>query len=100
MNAWHSLTASRARAVCVKRAVSLVQRLSRLGVAAVVGAPMLAGAGTWQTLANPPPLPDIVDQNGVFQYPGGAGFPLKAAADSVRPVVGAALTRTPGAANG
>ncbi len=76
MNAWHSLTASRARAVCVKRAVSLVQRLSWLGVAAVVGAPMLAGAGTWQTLANPPPLPDIVDQNGVFQYPGGAGFPL------------------------
>jgi hypothetical protein len=76
MNAWHSLAASRARAVRVKRAVSLVQRVSWLGVAAVVGAPMLAGAGTWQTLANPPPLPDIVDPNGVFQYPGGAGFPL------------------------
>ena len=76
MNAWHSLVAPRARAVRVKRAVSLVQRLSWLVVAAVAGAPMLAGAGTWQTLANPPPLPDIVDPNGVFQYPGGAGFPL------------------------
>jgi len=76
MNAWHSLVAPRARAVRVKRAVSLVQRLSWLVVAAVAGAPMLAGAGTWQTLANPPPLPDIVDPNGVFQYSGGAGFPL------------------------
>jgi hypothetical protein len=75
MNAWHSLTARRARAVRAKRTGSLVQRLSRLGLAAVVGAPMLAGAGTWQTLTNPPPLPDIV-VNGVFQYPGGAGFPL------------------------
>jgi hypothetical protein len=76
MNACHSLVAPRARAARVKRAPSLVQRLSRLGMAALVGAPMLAGAGTWQTLANPPPLPDIVDPNGVFQYPGGAGFPL------------------------
>jgi hypothetical protein len=40
-----------------------------------MGAPMLAGAGTWQTLTNPPPLPDIF-ANGVDQYPGGAGFPL------------------------
>jgi hypothetical protein len=76
MNACHNLVAPRARAARVKRAPSLVQRLSRLGMAALVGAPMLAGAGTWQTLANPPPLPDIVDPNGVFQYPGGAGFPL------------------------
>ena len=76
MNAYHSLVTPRARAARVKRAASLVQRLSRLGMAALVGLPMLAGAGTWQTLANPPPLPDIVDPNGVFQYPGGAGFPL------------------------
>jgi hypothetical protein len=76
MNAFHSLVAPRARAARVKTAASLVQRLSRLGMAALVGAPMLAGAGAWQTLANPPPLPDIVDPNGVFQYPGGAGFPL------------------------
>jgi hypothetical protein len=40
-----------------------------------MGAPMLAGAGTWQTLTNPPPLPDII-VNGVDEYPGGAGFPL------------------------
>jgi hypothetical protein len=42
---------------------------------AVAGAPLIAGAGTWQTLKNPPPLPDIV-VNGVDEYPGGAGFPL------------------------
>jgi hypothetical protein len=75
MDTWHSLVARRVRAARVKRSVSLVQRLGRLGVAALLGAPLLAGAGTWQTLANPPPLPDIV-VNGVFQYPGGAGFPL------------------------
>jgi hypothetical protein len=44
-------------------------------VTVLLAAPLLATAGTWQTLANPPPLPDIV-VNGVFQYPGGAGFPL------------------------
>jgi hypothetical protein len=75
MDTWHSLVARRVRAARVKRSASLVQRLGRLGVAALLGAPLLAGAGTWQTLANPPPLRDIV-VNGVFQYPGGAGFPL------------------------
>jgi hypothetical protein len=55
--------------------VSLVRRLRQLGVAVLLAAPLLAAAGTWQTLTNPPPLPDIV-VNGVFQYPGGAVFPL------------------------
>lgn len=71
MNASRSLVAPPGRAARVNRNIFI-----HLGVAALVGAPMLAGAGTWQTLANPPPLPDIVDPNGVFQYPGGAGFPL------------------------
>jgi hypothetical protein len=76
MNAWHSPAGPRGRDPGVNKAVSLVRRLGQLGVTAILAAPLLAAAGTWQTLKNPPPLPDIVDPNGVFQYPGGAGFPL------------------------
>ena len=73
MNAWRNPAAPRARVPRVKR-VLLVRRLRQLGVTVLLAAPLLAAAGTWQTLTNPPPLPDIV--NGVCQYPGGAGFPL------------------------
>ena len=74
MNAWHGPAAPRSRVARVKK-VPLVRRLRQLGVTVLLAAPLLATAGTWQTLTNPPPLPDIV-VNGVFQYPGGAGFPL------------------------
>jgi len=42
----------------------------------LIGAPPLASAGTWQTLANPPPIPEIIDPTGVDFGPGGAVGPL------------------------
>ena len=42
----------------------------------LVGAPLLATAGTWQTLKNPPPLGEIIDPSGNDFGPGGAGGPL------------------------
>ena len=38
--------------------------------------PLLASAGTWQTLKNPPPIPEIIDPSGVDFGPGGATGPL------------------------
>lgn len=29
--------------------------------AALIGAPLLAAAGTWQTLKNPPPIGEVID---------------------------------------
>ena len=44
--------------------------------AALLAAPVPAAAGTWQTLANPPSFPDIVNPaNGQDLGPGGAGTP-------------------------
>jgi hypothetical protein len=47
-----------------------------MGLAAVLLGPVPALAGTWQTLVNPPPAPDILDQNGTDLGPGGAAAPL------------------------
>src|ERR1700722_1754081 len=40
------------------------------------GVPLLAAAGTWQTLKNPPPIPEIIDPSGTDFGPGGASTPL------------------------
>jgi hypothetical protein len=58
MNRWHSPMAACAMA------------------AALLLTPLLATAGTWRTLTNPPPLPDIFDPSGNDLYFGGAAFPL------------------------
>jgi hypothetical protein len=42
----------------------------------LIGAPLLASAGTWQTLTNPPPIPEIIDPTGIDFGPGGAVGPL------------------------
>jgi len=44
--------------------------------AALMGAPLVAAAGTWQTLKNPPPIPEIIDPSGTDFGPGGATGPL------------------------
>src|SRR5579872_1762856 len=50
---------------------------ARLFVAiAVCSMPLLAAAGTWQTLKNPPPIPEIIDPSGTDFGPGGAAAPL------------------------
>jgi hypothetical protein len=36
----------------------------------------MAWAGTWQTLKNPPPIPEIIDPSGNDFGPGGASTPL------------------------
>jgi hypothetical protein len=74
MNRWHSPVAL--RAAHVRKLVLAAPSLSRLMAAALLITPLLAAAGTWQTLTNPPPLPDIFDPSGNDLYPGGAGFPL------------------------
>jgi hypothetical protein len=74
MNRWHSRMA--ARTTRVRKSVRAARSLMRFMVAALLITPLLAAAGTWQTLKNPPPLPDIFDPSGVDQYPGGAAFPL------------------------
>src|ERR1700716_744530 len=51
-------------------------RTSVFVLAALLLAPLPAAAGSWQTLKNPPPLPDIFDPSGNDVYPGGAAFPL------------------------
>jgi hypothetical protein len=43
---------------------------------ALVGVLLLATAGTWQTLKNPPPLREIIDPSGNDFCPGGAAEPL------------------------
>jgi hypothetical protein len=51
--------------------------LARLLIAtALLSAPPLALTGTWQTLKNPPPIPEIIDPSGVDFGPGGAVGPL------------------------
>ncbi|HXA35771.1 MAG TPA: hypothetical protein VNW26_05515 [Steroidobacteraceae bacterium] len=53
------------------------QGLRRAAIAALLlGAPLFAAAGTWQTLKNPPPLPEIIDPAGNDYGPGGASGPL------------------------
>jgi hypothetical protein len=74
MNRWHSSMA--ARAGDVGKSFLAAPSLIRIMAAALLATPLLAAAGTWQTLTNPPPLPDIFDPSGVDQYPGGAAFPL------------------------
>src|ERR1700726_1489963 len=74
MNRWHSPMAP--RAIRVRKSVLATASFRRIMAAALLIPPLLAAAGTWQTLNNPPPLPDIFDPNGVDQYAGGAGFPL------------------------
>jgi hypothetical protein len=64
------------RATRAKRSVLARPLLPRFVATALLSAPLLASAGTWQTLTNPPPLPDIFDPNGNDVYPGGAAFPL------------------------
>ena len=39
-------------------------------------APLAATAGTWQTLKNAPPIPEIIDPSGTDFGPGGATAPL------------------------
>jgi hypothetical protein len=60
----------------MRRSVLTAPSLVRITAAALLVTPLLAAAGTWQTLTNPPPLPDIFDPSGNDLYPGGAGFPL------------------------
>jgi hypothetical protein len=43
----------------------------------LLGAPLIATAGTWQPLTHQPPLPDIIDPNTSADLgPGGASFPI------------------------
>lgn len=51
-------------------------KLRAVIAAALFGAPLLAAAGTWQTLKNPPPIPEIIDPSGNDFGPGGAVGPL------------------------
>lgn len=56
---------------------SLTGKSLRVAVAAaLLGAPLIAAAGTWQTLTNPPPIPEIIDPSGNDFGPGGAAGPL------------------------
>ena len=50
--------------------------LQTLIAATLIGAPLVASAGTWQTLQNPPPIPEIIDPSGTDFGPGGATGPL------------------------
>ena len=48
-----------------------------VSLAMMVALPIMARAGTWQPLNNPPPMPDIFDPDtGQFLCHGGAAFPL------------------------
>jgi hypothetical protein len=42
----------------------------------LISAPLVASGGTWQTLKNPPPIPEIIDPSGTDFGPGGAVAPL------------------------
>lgn len=54
-----------------------LSRVPRVLVAAItLGMPLLASAGTWQTLKNPPPMPEIIDPSGNDFGPSGASGPL------------------------
>ena len=46
--------------------------LQALLATALITAPLLASAGSWQTLKNPPPIPEIIDPSGTDFGPGGA----------------------------
>jgi hypothetical protein len=50
--------------------------LRALVATTLIGMPLLASAGTWQTLKNPPPIPEIIDPSGNDFGPGGATGPL------------------------
>src|SRR5215471_17613293 len=52
----------------------LLRLLTTIGL---LGLPPLAVAGTWQTLKNPPPIPEIIDPATNEDFgPGGAAAPL------------------------
>ena len=50
--------------------------LRALVATTLIGMPLLAAAGTWQTLKNPPPMPEIIDPSGIDFGPSGASGPL------------------------
>jgi hypothetical protein len=50
--------------------------LQALIAATLLSASFVASAGTWQTLKNPPPIPEIIDPSGTDFGPGGAVGPL------------------------
>jgi hypothetical protein len=51
--------------------------LGKLIAASLLGAPLIAAAGTWQPLANPPPNLEVIDPDTSFDYgPGGLAAPL------------------------
>ena len=60
--------------VAVPNRFSPVRRA--LVAATLIGLPLLASAGTWQALKNPPPIPEIIDPSGNDFGPGGASGPL------------------------
>jgi hypothetical protein len=53
-----------------------VGSLQGLIAATLISAPLLVSAGSWQTLKNPPPIPEIIDPTGIDFGPGGAVGPL------------------------
>ena len=50
--------------------------LQALIATTLISAPLVASGGTWQTLKNPPPIPEIIDPSGTDFGPGGAVAPL------------------------
>src|SRR5882757_2265675 len=50
--------------------------LQALIATTLISAPLVASGGTWQTLRNPPPIPEIIDPSGTDFGPGGAVAPL------------------------
>ena len=50
--------------------------LRALLAAALLSTSLSAAAGTWQTLKNPPPIPEIIDPSGTDFGPGGPTAPL------------------------
>ena len=50
--------------------------LQALIATTLISAPLIASGGTWQTLKNPPPIPEIIDPSGADFGPGGAVAPL------------------------
>lgn len=50
--------------------------LQALIATTLISAPLVVSGGTWQTLKNPPPIPEIIDPSGTDFGPGGAVAPL------------------------
>jgi hypothetical protein len=60
----------------MSQSVMRVVPLRALVATLLSAVPILASAGTWQTLKNPPPIPEIIDPSGTDFGPGGASTPL------------------------